>query len=336
MKSSFAGARRLGFCLLGGLLLAASGVAFAQTAVPVQPPLPPTISDKAKAAVLANAASAASTPLDLAGQRTFIDNYQQTFGDLQRKTYAVDITESSMAGVPVRIITAKGMVLPKSGPVLLNLHGGGFMLDSGSRTENIPIAALTRLPVVAVRYRLAPEHPYPAGLDDAVAVYRELLKTHKPGDIALYGTSAGAILGPEVIVRLRAEGLPLPAALGVFAGDADLSIMGDQGVGQKFDPLLLSRIYLGKHDPADPAVSPGRGDLHGFPPTMCMTSTRDILMSPTVSFCRELEVAGVENKLVVFDGLPHAFWSYLDTPESDQAFQIMARFLASHVERTAR
>jgi acetyl esterase/lipase len=300
---------------------------------PTTQPLPAALSDQAKAAIAANAAENAQNAkklTSLADQRAFIDQYQVTFGALQQKKYAVDISDGVIAGVKVRNIKAKGAKVDTR-RVFLNLHGGGFITDSGSLTENIPIAALTNIPVVAVLYRLSPENKFPAAVDDALAVYRELLKTHKPGDIGVYGTSAGAVLGPQLLARIRAEGLPMPAMLGMFSGDVDLSRHGDTITIQKIPEDMMTAMYLGGKTPAtDPKVSPLLGELKGFPPTMCLTSSRDFFLSSTSNYCRALELAGVENKLVVFDGLPHAFWAYLDTPESDQAFQLMARWLSSH------
>ena len=132
-----------------------------------------------------------------------------------------------MAGVPVRRVTPLHVPAANAGKVLLDLHGGGFDSDSGSYTESIPIAYYARVPVVAALYRLAPEHPFPASVEDAVAVYRELLKTHKPEQIAIYGTSAGAILTGEVAVRLKQLSLPEPAALGIFSGFGDFARNGD-------------------------------------------------------------------------------------------------------------
>ena len=113
------------------------------------------------------------------------------------------------------------------GRVLINLHGGGFVSDSGSLIEGVPIANLTKIKVVSVYYRLAPENPFPAAVDDVVAVYRELLKTYKPQGIGIFGTSAGAILTCEVAVRLKQLGLPLPAALGAFSVLTDFSRVSD-------------------------------------------------------------------------------------------------------------
>ena len=326
--------------LFGGMIaLALTAALLAQAATATDPQSPPfraatTLSPEARAAVTAMARSP-GPPEELAGRRAFLDQVQREGGARQQKTYAVRIEASTMAGVPVRLISP-ARPQARSNFVLLNLHGGGFNADSGSLTENIPISALTGAPVVAVLYRLAPEHQADAALDDAVAVYRELLKTHRPSEIGLYGTSAGAILGPELIERLKALGLPEPAVLGMFAGDADLTRTGASEIAQKSDVAALAQAYLGRIPAGSPAASPLLGDLKAFPPTLCMTSTDDLFLSATSNFCRGLDEAGVESKLVVFDGLPHAFWAYVDAPESDQAFRTMARFLRSHLGKAAR
>lgn len=322
------GSKTLWATRICGAALLASSASFA--AGQSTPPLPPTVSEEARAAVAANEKMPQPPESDLLAHRAFLDRFQKDFGDKQRNRYAVDIEESMIAGVPVRIITPKAGKA-KDRRILLNLHGGGFIADSGSLTENIPIAAETGISVVAVRYHLAPESQFPAAVDEALAVYRELLKTHKPSEIAVYGTSAGGFLGPELLARARARGLPMPAALGVFAGGADFSRKSDSQLTSKVDLSPLLKFYLGNTPPTDPVASPLLGKLEGYPPTLCVTSTRDFLMSDTVNFCRGLELAGVENHLVVFDGLPHAFWAYIDAPESRQAFSIMSRFLMSRL-----
>src|ERR1039457_4410045 len=137
------------------------------------------------------------------------------------------LVDEKMAGVPVRIVTPEGLPESNRDKVLLDLHGGGFDSDSGSYTESIPIAGYSKIKVVAVLYRLAPEHPFPAAVDDSVAVYQELLKNYRPSHIVIYGTSAGAILPAEVAARLKQLGLPLPAALGIFSGMGDFARDGD-------------------------------------------------------------------------------------------------------------
>lgn len=303
--------------------------AFAQSSSP----LPATVSEEARAAVAADEKRPQPPQSDIPAHRAFLDQVQVEFGAKQRQSYDVGVAEGIVAGVPVRIITPKAANVGDR-RILLNLHGGGFIADSGSLTENIPIAAETGFPVVAVLYRLSPEHQFPSALDDALAVYRELLKTHRPGEIGVYGTSAGSILGTQLMARIKAEGLPMPAVFGMFAGTADFSRKSDSQ--QMVDLSPLFKAYLGNTSATDAVVSPQLGALNGYPPTLCVSSTRDFFLSDTANFCRGLELAGVENKLVIFDGLPHAFWAYIDAPESRQAFLIMSRFLKTHLGPAAR
>ena len=204
--------------------------------------------------------------------------------------------------------------------------------------EAIPIANLTKTRVVSVDYRLAPEHPFPAAIDDILAVYKELLRTYRPDNIGLFGSSAGAILTAEAAVRLRQLDLPLPAALGVFSGSGDLSDFGESmamytlfgfwgELLRRFDdPGSEVKAYLGDHDPMDPVVSPIHADLRGFPPTLLITGTRDFLLSPTTIFHRALRRSGVEADLVVFEAMPHCHWLAVHLPESKEALEIMTDF----------
>lgn len=297
-------------------------------------PLPPTLSEAGRAAVEADEKTPPA-PRDLPGWREHQDRFQQEFGARQMRRYPVDIATSEIAGVPVRLIRPAGAPARRN-MVLLNLHGGSFNSDSGSLTENIPLAALTRIPIVAVLYRLAPEHPYPAAVEDGLAVYRELLKSHDPSEIGIYGASAGAIIGAQLIARIQKEGLPQPATFGMFSGDADFAHRGDTISQLGVEAPRFYGAYVGATTRDDPLLSPALGAVRDFPPTLCLSSSRDFYLSSTANFCRRLELAGVENKLVVFDGLPHAFWCYLDTPESDQAFAIMARFMTSHLAHARR
>jgi acetyl esterase/lipase len=253
----------------------------------------------------------------------------------------VTIANDTMAGVPVRRITPLHVPAANAGKVLLDLHGGGFDADSGSYTETIPIAYYARVPVVAALYRLAPEHPFPAAVEDAVAVYRELLKTHKPEQIAIYGTSAGAILTGEVAVRLKQLSLPEPAALGIFSGFGDFAREGDSvhvyGL-RGFTGYLASpgdekpRSYVSGADLKDPVLSPIYADLKGMPPALFVTSGRDLLLSGTTDLHRAFLRAGDDARLMVFDGLPHAFWYDAALPESLEANRAMAKFLVGHLK----
>lgn len=313
-------------------LALAPAAAHAQDASLLKPP-PATLSAEARARLAELAAEGAKPqPKTMAERRAASEAVQKAIGARQLARYRVTVEESQIAGVPVRIFTPASGAKPGK-PLLLNLHGGGFVADSGSLTENVPIAALTGYRVVAVLYRLSPEHQFPAAVEDALAVYRALLEQEPARRIGVYGTSAGAILGPELIARLKAERLPLPGALGVFSGSGDISEPGDSAVLLGVQGLeLLARGYAGRTELADPLLSPARASLAGWPPTLCLTSSRDFLLSATATLCRKLDAAGVPAKLLMFDGLPHAFWAYVESPESDEAFAAMAHFLTGTLE----
>ena len=253
------------------------------------------------------------------------------------------IVEDKMAGVRVRIVTPEGMPAANSDKVLLNLHGGGFNSDSGSYTESIPIASYTKIKVVAVLYRLSPEVKFPAAVDDSIAVYKELLKTYKPKHIVIYGTSAGAILTAEVAAKIKQLGLPMPAALGIFSGMGDFARTGDsiamyalRGLSGHLDPPepgAHDPFYVGDTDPKDPILSPIFGDLHGLPPTLFVTSGRDLLLSGTANLHRAYLLAGVDARLVVYDALTHAFWYDPHLPEAIEANHIMADFFLKQLDK---
>jgi epsilon-lactone hydrolase len=303
-------------------------------------PVPKTISPEAQH-MLARVESDARIDQSLQERRKSTDAWQAGVGELSKKMYPVSVGVDSIAGVPVRVITPLTMAPEKNDRVLMNLHGGGFNSDSGSLSETIPIANLTGIKVIAVLYRLAPEHPFPAGLEDAVAVYKELLKTYKPSHIGIYGTSAGAILTAEVTVKLKELGLPSPAVTGIFSGLGDFSQPGDSaalfalnGFSGHLDPPksdVLDTEYTSATDPRDPVLSPLYADVTGFPPTLFLTSGRDLLLSGTTVLHRAYLRAGVDAHLVVFEALPHAFWNAPHLPESKEANQIMASFLAGHL-----
>lgn len=303
-------------------------------------PVPPDLSAEAKKS-LARQVSDAQYPQTLEQRRTGTDAWQNRAGAFSKSLYPVNVQETSIAEVPVRVVTPLTDLDPDR--VLINIHGGGFNSDSGSLTESIPIANLTKIKVVAVLYRLAPEHPFPAGLDDVVAVYKELLKTYKPAHIAVYGTSAGAILTAEFASDLRKLGLPEPGALGVFSGMGDFTRDGDSwamyalnGLSGHLEPPGAGPHdpeYVGATNPADPVLSPLFANLSNMPPALFVTSGRDILLSGTTILHRAFLRAGNDNdQLIVFEGLPHAFWNDAALPESKEAYQDMAHFFTENLK----
>ncbi len=280
-------------------------------------PVPTTVSPEAQRA-LADVKSYADSfkAQTLEQERVETDRWQAEMRDKWLRLYPVELSTDALAGVPVRVVTPGDVVPEKAGRVLINLHGGGFRVDSGSFSETVPIAALTGAKVVSILYRLSPEHAFPAAVDDVVAVYRELLNDHRPADLAMYGTSAGAVLTAEVAARVRQLGLPLPAALGIFSGGGDWSRTGDSetlfdlhGFSERVDPPRPGDVYtgyVGSTDLKDPVLSPAYADLAGFPPTLFVTSTRDVELSSTVNLHRTFLKAGVDAQLVVYEALWHA------------------------------
>jgi len=303
-------------------------------------PVPKTISPEAQR-TLSRPVPDQGPPQSLAERRNGTNAYTARARVEWTRLCPNQLVEDKIAGIPVRIVTPEGSSDADRDKVLLNLHGGGFDSDSGSYTESIPIAGYSKIKVVAVLYRLAPEHPFPAAVDDSVAVYKELLKTYKPSHIVLYGTSAGAILTAEVAARLKQLGLPLPSALGIFSGMGDFSRPGDsisiyslRGFSGHLDPPNSKaplHEYVGATDLKDPVLSPVFSDLHGLPPTLFITSGRDLLLSGTVNLHRAYLNAGVDARLVVFDALPHAFWYDSTIPEAIEANKMMANFFVQHL-----
>lgn len=306
-------------------------------------PMPTTISPEAQA-WLQSLEHTTHGPETLAERRARTDEWRAKDSAEARKLYPVRVESGKIGGVPVDIIMP--MLMPDSNQtrVLINLHGGGFNSDSGSIIEGAPIANLAKIKVVSVYYRLAPENPFPAAVDDVVAVYKDLLNSYEPRRIGIFGTSAGAILTAEVTVRLKQLKLPLPGALGVFSGLSDFSRVGDSrqlftlngfpGQMQPIEPNHLpDEEYVGKTDRKDTVLSPLFADLHGMPPSLLVTSTRDILLSDTTILHRALLAAGNDSRLVVFEALPHAFWYHFQLPETREALELMARFFEATIER---
>lgn len=297
-------------------------------------PVPGTISPEAQKFITYHAAT--TPPPPLSEQRAATDRFRIGRAAEARKLFPVNVEAKTIGGVRCDIITPLSIPPANRARVLINVHGGGFITDSGSLVEGIPIAYLSKTTVVSVYYRLAPEHPFPAAVEDTVAVYKELLKTHAARDVALFGTSAGAILTGEVAVELKRLGLPEPAALGIFSGSGDMSQPGDtqslftifgfQGYLEPPKREPFGKRYVGTTNPRDPVLSPIYADLRGMPPTLFVSSTRDLLLSGTANLERAYLRAGDDAQLVVFEALPHAFWYDYHLPETSECLNLMAQF----------
>lgn len=225
--------------------------------------------------------------------------------------------------------------------VLLYFHGGSFALGSPETALSLTSALVERTGVEAVSldYRLAPEHPFPAGIEDCAAAYRELLQDHDPRDVVLAGDSAGGAMVVGTLLTARDEGLPMPAAAVLFSPGLDHAReVGDDVAAA--DPLFTrealaasTRRYLAGGDPLDPLVSPARtADLTGLPPILLQIGTNDILHGDSVRFAERAREAGCDVVLDSTAGVPHVFQSYTgQLDEADRALDRAALFLVQHL-----
>ncbi len=312
----------------------------------VKLPLPNTVSPEARAYLSFDPNQGQpedAAPLPMWKMRDALAPAFEMLNQQAQQAYPVEIEEVEIAGVRCHRVKPIDAPEANKAKVLINLHGGGFVLGSGSLVEAIPIANETQCEVIAVDYRLAPEHPYPAAVDDIVAVYRTVLEYHAASDIALFGASAGGFLTAMAIMRFKQEGLPLPACCGVFTAGGDVTELGDTfnyltlsgfyghvSPGMD-DPTCERAVFLGDADLDDPLVAPIKGDLSDFPPTLLVTGTRDAVLSSAAVFHLALRKAGRDAELYVFEAMAHGFWYGVQMPEAREAIAIMARFFEKHL-----
>lgn len=258
--------------------------------------------------------------------------------------YQVTVTETTVGGIHGYWVRPKGWTLRKGAPVLLNLPAGGFMIGQANPIgliESIPIAGLGGFEILTIDYRQAPEARFPAASEDVEKVYRELLKTHAPARIGIYGTSAGGLLTAQSLAWFQTKGLPAPGAAGILAASADGLWGGDSWhwqnplQGKPAESSLDEELYYGGHNTADPLLSPIVSEpvLRRFPPTLLISATRAGELSSTVNTHRLLVRGGVETELHVWDGLGHAFFGlHPELPESRETFAVTVRFFAKHLK----
>jgi monoterpene epsilon-lactone hydrolase len=306
-------------------------------------PMPSTVSPEAQD-WLDSLTRRSHAPQTLEQRRKGTDEWRKRDSAEALKFYPAKVEEATTAGVRTDIITPLATPAANRSRVLINLHGGGFNSDSGSLIEGVPISNLAKIKVVSVYYRLAPENPFPAAVEDVVAVYKELLKTYQSRNIGIFGTSAGAILTGEVVAQLKKSSLPLPGAVGMFSVKPDFSratdslqlftLDGFPGPLSPTDPNHPpADPYVGSTNPKDPMLSPLFADSKNWPPSLFVTSTRDLLLSDTAMFHLSLLRAGNDTQLVVFEALPHAFWYQFHLPETKQCLEIMANFFEDKLGR---
>lgn len=249
----------------------------------------------------------------------------------------VSVRQTVVADVPCEWSLPEG---PPSGRHVLYLHGGAFVCGS-PRTHRGMVGRIARgagARILTPEYRLAPEHPFPAGLEDCAAVYRALLASGvHPERLAVAGDSAGANLVFALLLTLKRQGLPMPAAAVVMSPFVDMTGSGESmKTNAELDPLLhidglpsVVGAYAAGRDLRDPLLSPLFGDLAGLPPCLIQCGSDEILRDDAVRMRSALEAAGVTVELEVWNRMPHVWQAFARLiPEAPLALERIGRFLA--------
>lgn len=231
---------------------------------------------------------------------------------------------------------------PQAGKVILYFHGGGYFMCSAAthRPLTTRLAHVAKRRVLSINYRQAPDHKFPAWLDDAVSAYRYLLdEGYKAGNISLGGDSAGGNLTLIALQQIRTEGLPMPGAAFVISPWADMG--GESGSLDRnatrdvmFTPggvRALGLYHAQERDAKHPLISPVHADYHGFPPMLIQVGSTEVLRDDSRRVAAKARADGAHVTLEEWHDLPHVFHVFADyIPEAGKAIRRIARFVANH------
>ena len=261
-----------------------------------------------------------------------------------REKMGVTVEPAVIGGVKCFIVTPKIIAPGNENRLLVHVHGGGYVFGPGEAAtpEAILMAGFGGFKVISVDYRMPPDAPYPAAMDDAMAVWKEVVKTNNPRNLAVFGTSTGGGMTLSMVLRAKAENLPLPAAIAPGTPWSDLTKTGDTYASNEWvDNVLVTwdgwlgraaMLYAGENNLKDPYLSPIYGDFSGFPPAILTSGTRDLFLSNTVRTHRKLRRAGVIADLNVYEGQSHAQYGFdANAPETKEAFTDIARFFDKYL-----
>lgn len=308
-------------------------------------PVPPDVSPEAKAYFLRQRPAPGATPVfvpdctDPAQRAAFLDYRRRVaqYWDLTARSSPIPFTktDTTIDGVGVTWLATPNTT--RRGAVILYLHGGAYSFGTahGNVTTMIPIADRTGVQVLAVDYRLAPETPFPGGLEDCKTVYRGLLRRgYLARNIIIEGDSAGGGLALAMTLSLRDQKVPLPAGLILLEPWADLTRSGD--TTQTLAPHSSlnweehlangAKAYCGGRDPRTPLISPVFANYAGMPPMLIQHGTRDILLSDSIRVNHQARRAGVPTTLDIAEGMFHGYQA-LGLPESDESQAAIERFV---------
>jgi epsilon-lactone hydrolase len=257
----------------------------------------------------------------------------------------ITVTAGTLGAVPTAEVTVDG-VEPRH--VVLYFHGGVYVMGDAALAADLAsqIGRRVGAKVISVDYRLGPEHPYPAAVDDALAAYEALLHNGTaPSDIAIAGESAGGGLAIATLLNARDRGLPLPAAAFVMSPYVDLTLAGaTMETKREADPLLSrealqARVadYTSGQDAALGLISPVFADLSGLPPLIIQSGTHEVLLDDAVRLTRQAAIADVEVTLDITPGVPHVFQAYYPIlDEAGAALDRAGKLLSAHLGKSER
>jgi acetyl esterase/lipase len=262
------------------------------------------------------------------------------FVESQKVPAGTEIDPVAVGDLAAEWVRAPGV---RTDAAVLYLHGGGFVMGAPATHRELAarLSAATGAPLLSLDYRLAPEHPFPAAVEDAVAAYRWLLgEGHAPDRLAIGGDSAGGSISLQALIRMRDEGTDLPAAAFLMSPATDLRCEGESFTSKAgVDPLLTremclmtASLYAGDADPDTPLLCLARADLTGLPPLCVHVGEHDLLLSDSTRLADQARSCGVEVELRTFPGMWHVFQAAARfVPEARASIEGMGRFVAARL-----
>ena len=309
-------------------------------------PIPNTVSPELQA-MIAAPYGPIRNPRNAAEWKDLVARLAMTSGAAQpaiREKLGVAMEPAVIGGVKAFILTPKVIPAANRNRLLVHVHGGAYVFfpgESGTQEATL-MAAYGGFKVISVDYRMPPDFPYPAAMNDAMAVWKAAITMQRPANMAIFGSSTGGGMTLAMILRAKQEHLPLPAAIAPGTPWSDLTETGDSyKTNEWLDNVLVTyngnlvraaQLYANGHDLKDPQLSPIYGDFSGFPPAILTSGTRDLFLSLTALTHRKLRRAGIQAELQVFEGMSHAQYMINPyAPETKEAFTEIARFFDQHL-----
>lgn len=278
-------------------------------------------------------------PNDISGWRAHLEASNAHIAGMSAgalEAYPAEITTHRLTAANLYEVAPRAASEQNAKRAIFYIHGGAYVMGGGITAAHmaLSLAGAAKMRAYSIDYRMPPDHPFPAGIDDTVEAYRWVVARHKPSNIAVCGASAGGGLAASFVLKARDRGLPLPGACVLATPELDLTESGDSfETNDTIDVVLKARLrnsirlYAGGHDLSDPYLSAINGDLSkGFPPTILTSGTRDLFLSNTVRMHRALRRTGCKAELHVFEAMPHGGF-FGTAPEDREVIAEQVRFI---------